>query len=543
MSRFCQKPDTLDRILHILERVPTEHRDAYLMSRFQRPAGSTPGNRNSGRGSEGESDDIQGPSQDGHVDYRDYGPTVASGSDVDRNPWIDLSADEQSPARSPSSPASDPAQTDSGLEYPYRYGEVERRVAGARRALADALAAYWADGKPPDRSVLRDGLLMLNAGHELDASYRALLLRAALFHGRGIITALSHQVDPERTAVIVHDVLVDVAAPFSPEQLARITREDLTFDSWQPYLVGELQTTARQYSGTRRRLAEDALVVLDGESRNPIVDETALALAELELEGVDRPSRGPLLALGLLTLAIMVTTLVLLQVERGRTSGMVAVPGGEFTLSDGNGSIHKTTLMPFLIDSMETTNRQYRRCVQRGGCQNPDADNSATHADYFTNPVFDDYPVVHVDQAAAAAYCAWTRRRLPTSDEWHIAASFAPATQRVFAYPWGDTYAAGLANDVNSAVGDLLAGGQYRPAGDSLMGLSDMAGNAAEWTATTTLQEPTSFWIKGGSFRDGPERLLNASAISVPGDQSAEWIGFRCATTSLDSKLMRWFDR
>ena len=48
---------------------------------------------------------------------------------------------------------------------------------------------------------------MLNAGHELDDSYRALLLRAALYRRHGILTALMHQVDAERTAVIVHDAV------------------------------------------------------------------------------------------------------------------------------------------------------------------------------------------------------------------------------------------------------------------------------------------------------------------------------------------------
>ncbi len=518
------------------------------MSRFQRPAGSNPGNRDtankdSGPEFESGSDEIQVPPHDDRVDYLDYVPDAAIDSGVNQDSWIDSSTDEHSSIGSPSSLGSESSEIDGGLAYPYRHGEVERRVAGARRALADALAAYWADGKSPDLSVLRDGLLMLNAGHELDDSYRALLLRAALFHGRGIITALSHQADPERTAVIVHDALVDVAAPFSPEQLARIAQEDLTFDRWQPYLASELESTARQFDTERRHLAEEALAVLNGEPRSLIVDENALALAELEQEGAGSPFSAPLLILGLLALVVALAALVLLQVEHRRTSGMIAVPGGEFTLSDGNGAVHIATLTPYLIDSMETTNGQYRRCVQRGRCLSPDADSSATHTDYFTNPVFDDYPVVHVDQAAAAAYCAWTRRRLPTDDEWHVAAGFAPATQRIFAYPWGDRYASGLANDINSGAGDLQAIGQYRPAGDSLMGLSDMAGNAAEWTATTTLQDPSVFLVKGGSFRDGPEQLLTANAVSRPGDESAGWIGFRCAATSLDSIVMRWFDR
>lgn len=482
------------------------------------------------------------------VEYDHSEPLEATESGFDHNvrasSAVSSAIDDGSLYTRPASAHRKSAESEGGLGYPYSHGEVERRVAGARRALADALAAYWADGQPPDLSVLRDGLLMLNAGHELDDSYRALLLRAALTHRRGIITALSHQMDPERTAVIVHDALVDGAGPLSPDELARVVREDLTFDLWEPYLRGELRTTARQYEPKRRYLAEVALAVLDGDPLQLTMDANALAVAELELEeSLDRRSRVPLLVSILLTLAIVVTAFIVLQSERSRTHGMIAIPGGIFTLVDRNGTAQSVALSSYLIDAMETTNGQYRQCVQRGACPRPDSNNSTTHAIYYDDPAFENYPVVHVDWNAATAYCAWTRRRLPTDDEWHVAAGFAPATQRVYAYPWGDQYVSGLANDANWAAGDLLAGGQFRPAGDSLMGLSDMAGNAAEWTATIDQDMASGYWIKGGSFRDGPELIRLSGAISLQADQSNAWVGFRCAATSLDSSLMNWFDR
>ena len=219
------------------------------------------------------------------------------------------------------------------------------------------------------------------------------------------------------------------------------------------------------------------------------------------------------------------------------------MPGGTFALVDSNGTAHTVALPPYLIDPMETTNGQYRRCVQRGACPIPDANSSTTHAYYYSDSVFENYPVVHIDWTAAAAYCTWTRRRLPTDDEWLVAAGLAPATQRIYAYPWGDQYATGFANDVHWTAGDLLAGGQFRPAGDSLMGLSDMAGNAAEWTATVDRQLNAAFRVKGGSFRDGAEQIRTDGGLSLPADESNEWVGFRCAATPLDAGLMGWFDR
>ncbi len=45
-----------------------------------------------------------------------------------------------------------------------------------------------------------------------------------------------------------------------------------------------------------------------------------------------------------------------------------------------------------------------------------------------------DYPVTQISAADAAAYCAWAGLRLPTVEEWEIAARAGAATR----YPWGD---------------------------------------------------------------------------------------------------------
>ncbi len=56
------------------------------------------------------------------------------------------------------------------------------------------------DTQLPPVELLRAGLTALEDGCELDAEHRSLLLRSALQHGRGVLTALRHsQDDPERT--------------------------------------------------------------------------------------------------------------------------------------------------------------------------------------------------------------------------------------------------------------------------------------------------------------------------------------------------------
>ena len=54
-------------------------------------------------------------------------------------------------------------------------------------------------------------------------------------------------------------------------------------------------------------------------------------------------------------------------------------------------------------------------------------------------------PVMHVSQQDALAFCAWTRRRLPTESEWEYAARFAPAQfTALFGHVWQWTASAFL---------------------------------------------------------------------------------------------------
>ena len=400
----------------------------------------------------------------------------------------------------------------------------------------------------PTLSVLRDGLLMLNAGHELDDSYRALLLRAALYRRHGILTALLHQVDAERTAVIVHDAVVDPTRPLPPAELDRIVHEDVTYDIWEAYLHGELLTTARQYDPARRVLAEVALSVLDGQPLYPVLSANFHfdADSDDELTGSLGGPRLLRLASLLVALALVIMVLTFWQIERRRIDNMISMSAGVYTLIDANNATHTADLAAYFIDSMEVTNDQYRRCVAAW---------QMCSARLSQQP----YPCRLLRRsgfrrttrwsmwigARPADYCEWRRKRLPSADEWQVAAGFAPATRRIHSYPWGDLYAVGLANDANAAAGDLLAGGQYRPAGDSLMGLSDMAGNAAEWTATPDAENPSAFWVKGGSFQDGPEQIRTSDGFTLPEQENTAVVGFRCAASPLaaaigDPGLLNW---
>ncbi|MBM3136580.1 MAG: formylglycine-generating enzyme family protein [Chloroflexi bacterium] len=226
------------------------------------------------------------------------------------------------------------------------------------------------------------------------------------------------------------------------------------------------------------------------------------------------------------------------------TDGMelVLIPGGEFimgwrgvdaTIKNGPGPTADFMEFPmvvdeFWIDKYEVTNRQYKICVDAGGCRPFHQNNITPYGlDYFTDPTYDNYPVINVSWYMARDYCKWVGRRLLTEAEWERAARGDDGRK----YPWGDEpYAENLANicdkDCPSSVrgehgnpnfDDGFAGpapvGSY-PDGASPYGVMDMAGNVWEWTASVA--DPYPYDAEDGresqyNIEDGskwPERIL-----------------------------------
>lgn len=213
------------------------------------------------------------------------------------------------------------------------------------------------------------------------------------------------------------------------------------------------------------------------------------------------------------------------------------------------------------------------------------SENETYLRNYFSNPTYNDYPVVGVTWEQANAFCAWRtdyllkglgaaakyvqRYRLPTEAEWEYAARGKDQNE----FPWDN-------EDVASGKGCFYANfkpdnGNYTKDGNLITsrtgiyqpnsnGLYDMAGNVAEWTSTVyteagveamndinpqlkynaAIEDPYRLKkksVRGGSWKDPESHIRSAWRSSEYQNQPRSYIGFRCVrslanTTSQKSK-------
>ena len=205
------------------------------------------------------------------------------------------------------------------------------------------------------------------------------------------------------------------------------------------------------------------------------------------------------------------------------------------------------------------------------------SDNETYLRNYFSNPTYNDYPVVGVTWEQANAFCAWRtdyllkglgpearyvqRYRLPTEAEWEYAARGRDQNE----FPWEN-------EDVVSGNGCFFANfkpdrGNYTKDGNLITskvgiysansnGLYDMAGNVAEWTSTVYTESgvlsmsdvnPELYYraakedpyalkkksVRGGSWKD-PESFIKSAWRSYEYQNvGRSFVGFRCVRTQV----------
>ncbi len=221
---------------------------------------------------------------------------------------------------------------------------------------------------------------------------------------------------------------------------------------------------------------------------------------------------------------------------------MIAVPGG--TLE--RGGLSPVGLSPYYIDQLEVSNAQWEGCVDAGACPRPESPAEDVLGRYYDDPAYADYPVVRVTWYEAAAYCRWRGARLPSEAEWEMAARYHPDDATLTAYPWGDEWDPSRLNycDESCQPDDPIyitpgyddGWPQLAPVGSFVLGASplgvlDMAGNAAEWTADR-LDGGEQRVVRGGAWNLDAAWARSTSRLGVLPDARTPGIGFRCAISA-----------
>ena len=202
----------------------------------------------------------------------------------------------------------------------------------------------------------------------------------------------------------------------------------------------------------------------------------------------------------------------------------------------------------FEIDVTEVTVAQYRKCVDAGGCsaQGLDLPSSGTADEpelawtcNWGKPDRDRHPINCVSWQAAADFCKWAKKRLPTASEWERAARGTDGRR----YPWGNE-AVEPSPQANLADKTLLGGkpggwgleefadgfvstapvGSF-PAGDSPVGAKDMAGNVWEFVNDG---DENRHEMRGGAWSYYPIALRVSDKAYAPNGRRNGDTGFRC---------------
>ena len=380
--------------------------------------------------------------------------------------------------------------------------------------LEIALERRRSHGELPTARLLTDGLSALSTGVCLASDQVSLLLSTALSYRRGMLTALRHMDDPSRTGMLVAEAMIFSSNPVTPDVVSDLMERDPTSGFWRPPMLAELRLTAANGAGRERQLAHAALARL----------QPGPGAGSGMLQSEPRPYRWYAAVLVLLA----VIALALWFAVWWRTPpAMASVRPGEYAVLAANGETRLIATEGFSINIREVTNREFRACVQSGVCT-PQRDGLiAGISGYSKEPRFDLYPALNASWETASAFCARQGMRLPTADEWMVAAGSAPLTGRPSAYPWGIEFDVQRANTLESDLPRPVAVGSFSPAGDSAVGASDMAGNAAEWTATLT-DDRSIRVVKGGSYKHDSHMATVFAEHYVQPDVADDWIGFRC---------------
>jgi serine/threonine-protein kinase len=206
------------------------------------------------------------------------------------------------------------------------------------------------------------------------------------------------------------------------------------------------------------------------------------------------------------------------------TEEMIRIPAGGFLYGEGRTPL--TIQRDYWIDRVPVTNAQYQRYFD----SLTEAERRLREPDTWSGGTFPDgkadHPVTGISSEDALAFAAWAGKRLPTEQEWEMAARGLDGRT----YPWGEGLDPQRCNVSESGIADTTPVDRY-PSGASPFGCLDMAGNVWEW-CDSWYQEGVYRILRGGSHDESGERAICAHRKSFMPDLRNYDIGFRCAKDS-----------
>jgi len=227
-----------------------------------------------------------------------------------------------------------------------------------------------------------------------------------------------------------------------------------------------------------------------------------------------------------------------LQVEKS----MVRIPSTACWIGsedrDEEKPLRQVKLPAFLIDKYEVTNEDYYAFTAATGYPPP-----AVWGARKPPKNRERHPVSFVTWEDAVEYAKWAGKRLPTAEEWEVAARGPDKRE----FPWGNLYQEKeeqfFANSLeywqfnkNQAPGTTPVDQKEFEGGVSAFGVYGMSGNVWEWTSTAApvppkaTSPPREFRIlKGGSFMTPQKALRSANVYADDPRLPHPDVGFRCA--------------
>ncbi len=232
---------------------------------------------------------------------------------------------------------------------------------------------------------------------------------------------------------------------------------------------------------------------------------------------------------------------------------MLLVNAGSFLMGSDGGDVdekpaHTVQLDDYYIDAYEVTNAEYKVCVDALECPLP------KNTIFYISTSYRNHPVVFVNWEMAVDFCEWREARLPTEAEWEKAAR---GTNNLY-YPWGWTFSGNILNYCDLECEHSWADESFRdrytrtapvgtyPDGQSVYGVFDMAGNAAEWVADwyakdyypiSSVENPfgpefgTYRVLRGGSWYSRKLDVRTFVRSHLRPETAYNYTGFRCASS------------